>query len=949
MNKKIILISDEKDKENENPDNIYVMRNKNKSFNIDIKYITNKNFVEFFINNERIETISSKKIAFEINIKSYILTPILIINTNNGILNSSILEEKKNLFLNNPNMQIWSFSSSSEANKKKYPNIVIILKDINNIYQFPNVSKIGGIKSFLPIFELISDKKELFEDLSEVILNIIKLNYFNFLETYYSNFYKGYNYLGQKYYTTCKKSSTKILLILSEIFIREEIINDIINSKIYDKEYDFYDTDVDKYFYEIYPYLYDLILLFKEEDTYAQFIFELLVQFMNENHPINDMNNVIKTINEILENNFKEFYQSLNKFEAYKIVSGWFKGGIEDWLRTNTNKKLEFIEKENKKFDLFYIIFKFCDMLFIDEKKSKNIEHLILRYIIINLKTGFIVQAKIRKQSLFYHNVNLLILFLNFSPLSKNNNNKHLIFILDLIKSIQTYKYFKNPIDEEYFNLNIRFKLYKQEETNNEKKEVEYPIKTEEFIEKIIKKYKYPIKVDFGLQLTNLKFYRDIKKELFSWNSTYSNLSFFYEDINEIIKRYENKENKKLEDNKIKYKRCFHLTKDMILPLLEPIIDYNYYETNFSQHNKEKNKFEIFRTNYNDKRIKLNLFINQFDKQNKKYIKCCICKTNYHITGFLFKYDSYIEFFSSCDIYKEKCLGSLGVYSEKTKDYNYYLKLNYEHMNFILKRKYYFDDKALEIYYDNNKSYFLIFEEHKIREEIFKLIIKNFIDIKLNTNDKKEKEIIGKFHINFIKQFINNEEELNQLTNSKEFIINKISNLWKEYKISTLHYLMWINILGTRSYRDLTQYPVFPWIISNYLQDIKILGKEVNIYKNEEFIITKLIEKYLRPLEFPMGMMEINNKSIRRKECYIETYSDLMKDYIKVKGKTLKETKIKIKRKICKTLIIDDNDLDKDIIHLLEKEPEDMELKEDEEKKKKRRRRKETKRRGRKK
>ena len=71
-----------------------------------------------FINNERIETISSEKISFEINIKSYILTPILIIKTNNEILNSSILEEKKNLFLNNPNMQIWSFSSSSEANKK---------------------------------------------------------------------------------------------------------------------------------------------------------------------------------------------------------------------------------------------------------------------------------------------------------------------------------------------------------------------------------------------------------------------------------------------------------------------------------------------------------------------------------------------------------------------------------------------------------------------------------------------------------------------------------------------------------------------------------------------------------------------------------------------------------------------------------------------------------------
>ena len=174
------------------------------------------------------------------------------------------------------------------------------------------------------------------------------------------------------------------------------------------------------------------------------------------------------------------------------------------------------------------------------------------------------------------------------------------------------------------------------------------------------------------------------------------------------------------------------------------------------------------------------------------------------------------------------------------------------------------------------------------------------------------------------------------MINSKELITTKIINLWKEYKISTLNYLMWINILGCRSYRDLTQYPVFPWIISNYLQDKIILGKEVNIYKNEEFIINKLIDKYLRPLKFPMGMMEINNKSIRRKECYIVTYTNLMKEYFKNKGyKEYKEKLIEIERIICKSLIIDDNDKDKDIIELLNKEPEDMELREEEEKKKK--------------
>ena len=83
-------------------------------------------------------------------------------------------------------------------------------------------------------------------------------------------------------------------------------------------------------------------------------------------------------------------------------------------------------------------------------------------------------------------------------------------------------------------------------------------------------------------------------------------------------------------------------------------------------------------------------------------------------------------------------------------------------------------------------------------------------------------------------------------------------------------------------------------------------------------------------------MMEINNKSIRRKECYIETYTNLMKEYFKNKGyKDNKEKLIEIERIICKSLIIDDKDKDKDIIELLDKEPEDMELREEEEKKKK--------------
>ena len=41
-------------------------------------------------------------------------------------------------------------------------------------------------------------------------------------------------------------------------------------------------------------------------------------------------------------------------------------------------------------------------------------------------------------------------------------------------------------------------------------------------------------------------------------------------------------------------------------------------------------------------------------------------------------------------------------------------------------------------------------------------------------------------------------------------------NLWINGHISNLEYLLMINILANRSFNDLSQYPIFPWIISDY-------------------------------------------------------------------------------------------------------------------------------------
>ena len=47
-----------------------------------------------------------------------------------------------------------------------------------------------------------------------------------------------------------------------------------------------------------------------------------------------------------------------------------------------------------------------------------------------------------------------------------------------------------------------------------------------------------------------------------------------------------------------------------------------------------------------------------------------------------------------------------------------------------------------------------------------------------------------------------------------------LTKLWVERKISNFDYLMQLNTIAGRTYNDLAQYPVFPWIIADYSSEV---------------------------------------------------------------------------------------------------------------------------------
>lgn len=53
----------------------------------------------------------------------------------------------------------------------------------------------------------------------------------------------------------------------------------------------------------------------------------------------------------------------------------------------------------------------------------------------------------------------------------------------------------------------------------------------------------------------------------------------------------------------------------------------------------------------------------------------------------------------------------------------------------------------------------------------------------------------------------------------KEESLEKITYMWQTKQISNYEYLMHLNESGNRSFSDLSQYPVFPWVIREYASE----------------------------------------------------------------------------------------------------------------------------------
>eukprot|EP00736_Rhodelphis_marinus_P013944 Rmarinus@m.16402 len=138
---------------------------------------------------------------------------------------------------------------------------------------------------------------------------------------------------------------------------------------------------------------------------------------------------------------------------------------------------------------------------------------------------------------------------------------------------------------------------------------------------------------------------------------------------------------------------------------------------------------------------------------------------------------------------------------KKVKDRHFSLS----HLKSVYRRRYILQPSALEFFFADAPSFFINFPQKGGKQHVrhvMKLIQKhNRFGIVLYTPDRVRK------------------------------VLREVTERWQNREISNFDYLMRLNTLAGRTYADITQYPVFPWVLNDYTSPTIDLSDE-SVYRD---------------------------------------------------------------------------------------------------------------------
>lgn len=122
----------------------------------------------------------------------------------------------------------------------------------------------------------------------------------------------------------------------------------------------------------------------------------------------------------------------------------------------------------------------------------------------------------------------------------------------------------------------------------------------------------------------------------------------------------------------------------------------------------------------------------------------------------------------------------------------------------VFKRRFLFRDVALEIFFTDGQNALITLDLSE-RDELYSKLVS-----RVSVHEDSGGNLFGRDKDSGISSTF----KLSSIFGTST--LHDLTQRWERKEITNFQYLMYLNAIAGRSYNDLTQYPVFPWILADY-------------------------------------------------------------------------------------------------------------------------------------
>ena len=171
--------------------------------------------------------------------------------------------------------------------------------------------------------------------------------------------------------------------------------------------------------------------------------------------------------------------------------------------------------------------------------------------------------------------------------------------------------------------------------------------------------------------------------------------------------------------------------------------------------------------------------------------------------------DPYVQLISGKDVSLTRTKHSIG--DQETRSWIWSEVLS------ISKRRFLLRDVSVEIFFTDGRSYLITCMSSKARDDLYKVVVDKAPHVHSTSGLATE----DAWRLDTLR----NPEEVPQSLGSKfgnlfnSTPTHAATKKWMRGEMSNFQYLMLVNTMAGRTFNDLTQYPVFPWVLADYTSE----------------------------------------------------------------------------------------------------------------------------------